>query len=366
MSATSTHPDSGNETAHAASRDAAVEAPAADLPTPPLAIVAALAAVAEVGFNRFFVRGLSQGMEHAERLEWARWGALPRNLVAIAGVISLVFCLVTFLRTGATGALHRRVSLAGFTGIFVPSLVLATVMSPARTSLQIIVFAAGAANVLAVLMAASGARWASSVRIKSALTLVLLVSLFALTELGVFVMFNMSPLGHQGARWLRLLTELAWLSIPLPFLLAFARPWFRGQSADFRGGAATQTPAPTLLRYAPAAAFVFTTVLTAFALETVHAALRGDYQTILYGAFRTHLFVENNPSLYLIPLSLMAGLGAGAATDRSPLIRQLGLGLILVLCAGISSRAPVRLVMMALGAALMARAALSDYESRRR
>lgn len=365
MSATSTHPDSGNDAAHAAPRDADLGNPTRDLTTPPLAVVAAVSAVVEVCFNRFFVRGLSQGMEHADRLLWAQWGAFPRNLVAIAGVVSLVFCLVTFLRTETTGALHRRISLAGFTGIFVPSLVLATIMSPARTSLQIIIFAAGAANVLAVLMSASGARWSGSIRIKSGLTLVLLVSLFALTELGVFVMFNMSPIGHQGARWLRLLTELAWLTIPLAFLIAFVQPWFRGQSADWRQLGEEPVSTTTWRRFLPAASFVLVTALTAFALAEVHAALRGDYQTILYGAFRTHLFIETNPRLYLIPLSLMAGLGAGAAVDSSPLVRQMGLGLILVLCAGISSRAPVRLVMMALGAALMARAALSEYESRR-
>ena len=126
---------------------------------PPLALIAAIAAL----FELLLARALWNGLPDVVDIETLRMlrdlGRFPRNLAAVCGIVALVFALLSFLRHAGFAPIGRRLAIAAFSGIFVPSIVVATVLPYASLRARLVVFSLGAANVLTTLIAVTAVRY---------------------------------------------------------------------------------------------------------------------------------------------------------------------------------------------------------------
>lgn len=307
---------------------------------PLLGIVAAVCAVIDLALNRVAVRTLGDSLAHEELIQLSRWGELPRNLAAVCGLVALTIALVAFLRTPVHAPVRRRLSIAGFAGIFLPTTALATLLPAERTSLQIVLFATGAANVLTVLLGLTAARRAAPPGIRIGVGIMALSALLSFTALVVALV---EPIAHTAAgvstaRWLRHAGEAFYLLIPLAVAVSV-----------FPTG---HTPRSRL----SLAAGVIAAVTAATLMWWGHEELRAEFTVIVYGATRLEMLLESIPEAYTVPLALGFGVGVGALVSDDAARRQAGAGVLLVVAAGYAARSPSRLLMMVLGAALLARA----------
>ncbi|MBW2461598.1 MAG: hypothetical protein JRH11_08115, partial [Deltaproteobacteria bacterium] len=144
-----------------------VKRPVAEVPSqilaasPILGVLAALAAIVDLLLNHGIVRSLTGILDHPTHLTLSNLGGLPRNLAAVAGFVALAAALTQFLSAPRKGRITRGMGLAGFGGIFLPIVAVATILPPeflARRWTYLIVFAVGAGNVLTILISATGAR----------------------------------------------------------------------------------------------------------------------------------------------------------------------------------------------------------------
>src|SRR5690606_15947850 len=88
-----------------------------------------------------------------------RLARFPRNLAAVAGVIAVLAWLIAFLRLPGYASIGLRLVVAAFAGIFLPSVVVAALFTPAMLRRNLVVFGLAAANVLVALVAMSAARY---------------------------------------------------------------------------------------------------------------------------------------------------------------------------------------------------------------
>lgn len=310
---------------------------------PLLGVVAACAAMIDLAINRVAVRTLGSTLSHDELIRLSRWGDLPRNLAAICGLVALTIALVAFLRTPVHAPVRRRLSIAGFAGIFLPTTALATLLPAERTSLQIVLFATGAANVLAVLLGLTAARGRAPSGIRAGAVMMASSALLAFVAL---VMSVVQPIAHMewgiaSARWMRNAGEVAYLLVPVAV----------GITVFPRG----RTPRSRL----SLALGVLGGLAIAGLMWWGHSELRTEFTVIVYGATRLELLLETLPEAYVIPISLGFAVGLGALTSDDPTHRQAGAAVLLIVAAGYAAKSPSRLLMMVLGAALLARATLA-------
>ncbi len=339
-----------------APREDPAEEPVAIERPPPLAILAAVAAVADLFWNRVAVRLMT---DDETGIAWMRAGVFPRNLAAVAGIAALTWSLFGFLRMAGYAGLARRLMLSAVAGLLLPAFLLAIVVQKERVSILVVLIALGMANALAVLMGAGAAtyrsgalRWAVSFATASgALVLVVLIvaSVRSLVELGLG-----GPVGfvarHGG--------ELAWHAVPL-----FAG-WFLLRPAP-KGAPYSMERLPDRRALVGAAlTFALVVGLGAYGQWVLHAHRFG---TLLYGALRLTLLPESIGWLYAISAGIAVAVAVLGLTSGSPMKAQVGAAVALWLAAGYAPRAPGQLLDFALAVVLLARAAqATDPEGRRR
>jgi hypothetical protein len=334
---------------------------------PPLAAVTAAAAALDLVANRILLRSLADSLSHGTLVELSRWGALPRNLTAIGGLVALGICLVGFLslRHGppladrvrqlrgqhprdeadqAVGIpLLRRVSIAGFAGILFPTVVLATFLPPQRLTEQVVMFAAGAAYVLTVLVASTATRWRGGSALRIGTILAAASAFFSLGALVLDAVHSRWQLemAVRASSSLRHMGELCYLAMPL----AFAR-----SVLSYRGHSRFWVDAATVGA---------TVALVTVFLVVGKARSSTDLNILLYGAQGVALLLAW-PIVYGLPIGLGFGVGLAAATrPRAPTTRQAGVGMLLFYSAGYAPTNPAQLLMMVFGAALLARTAIA-------
>lgn len=311
---------------------------------PALALLAALAAVCDLVVNRVVLRGLADALGHGAAVDLARWGMLPRNLAAVAGLVALGFALVDFIRIRGHLPLRRRIVLAAFAGIFLPTALLATVLPEEKTTTQVVLLATGAANVLAVLTGLTAVRFTSPPALRIGLAGAITAVFFAfaalvLAMLGTQLGWNT---GYVIASAMRRVGEIAYLLTAVPVGLAV----FAGRGEP-RG--------QLQLALGLGAAFALMVAMFWGRLE-----LRAEFAVVLYGAQRVELFIDTFPLAYALPLALATGVGIAGLASASAAKRQAACGLLLVLAAGYSPKSPGPLLVMVLGLALLSRATMSS------
>ncbi len=316
---------------------------------PPLAALAAFAAVIDLLGGRVGLRAFSgSGVSHEILLRLSPVVTVARNLVAVAGLFALAFALVDLLRAARFSGIARRLFIAVFAGLFLPSVVVATLFTRQATSKELVTLGIGAANVLAVLVGLTAIRVPSRSGMRVGLGLAVGACVTSFASLVFHLVpqaIGSAPLLASVAKGLAMAGELLFLGAPFAFALS------------------TLPLTRTRRTFLALMAGAFTTIVALFFLEVAHAALRrGGYADVLYGALRFELLVDIVPALYssLIASALAVGVAAALHTDSPS--SQAGLGVLLFFCGGFGPEMPVLLLMRVLGATLLARAALGVHE----
>jgi hypothetical protein len=240
-------------------------------------------------------------------------------------------------------SLPSRIGLAAFSGILLPTLFLATVLPSARTTPPIVLLAAGAADVLAVLLAAAviGRRGPLSLRLGMMCFASAALLGFSAIVLGIASSLLGLSAGYSLSGRLAQLGELAWLLFPLAFGVAL---WPRGAGPKQR------------LRLVGALSVAALALAIFFWAQM---SLRSHFGDVFYGLTHLELFLESAPVIY----GPMIALGMGVVTLGllSPVAadRQLGAGLLLLAAGGFTPRAPILLLYLSLGALLLTRGCLA-------
>lgn len=324
--------------------------PSEILAAPPiLGVLAAAAAAIDLLLNHGVVRTMTGHMGHDMLLTIARWGQLPKNLAAVAGFVALAAALAHFLTAPRQGRVARGLGLAGFGGIFLPIVAVATILPPeflARRWAYLIVFAVGAGYVLTILTTATAARRPGPGGLRVATVLLgggcfLSFAAMAFSNIEVFVH---TALGHTVKTTFERAGELAWLLVPFAAASSIVpRPRGKREIVALVVGAA---------------AMVSVWVAGALA-KTI---LRADFGIVVYGVSGGELFVDALPSLYVFQLGAAIGIAASAMATRESTHVQAGAALVLLTAAGFAPRAPLRLLVLVLGACMLARASITFGE----
>ncbi|MEM9191989.1 MAG: hypothetical protein AAGF12_22640 [Myxococcota bacterium] len=316
---------------------------------PPLGWLTLVAASFDLVVNRIAVRMLAGEVAEPVRRTLGRFGDLAQNLAAIAGLIVLGAILIGFLLSSQHLRVRRRLVIAAFSGIFVPTLLLAVFLPPWHLSNQIVEVGIAAANVLAVLLALSALlhRAPRGVRLGLGfLTSACLLSFAASVGIRVPVLAQ-SSYGATTLYWLQQFGELSYLAIAPAFAVSL---WPRVPDRRSR----------TSVTVGALAA-----VLSAICLTWAHSAVPSRFETVLYGAQHVGLGLDLGlPTVYLVVLPLSSGVAALALTHRDSTVRQIGIGLGLILCAGFAPRAPGQLLGLLVGTGMLARSAIALADQR--
>jgi len=310
---------------------------------PLLAWLAVAAAVTDALVNRIGLRVFASNLGHATRVALERWGGVPRNLAAVAGLVALTAGLLSFVRHRGHVSLPSRIGLAGFSGILLPTLLLATVLPAARTTPPIVLLATGAADVLVILLAAAvlSRRGPASLRLGIASFATASLLGFAAIVLGIAGALLNLRLASSLSATLAQLGEVAWLSVPLAFGAAL---WPR------EGGARARRRSMVA---AGCSLMVLSLCLGA------QLSLRAHFADLFYGLTHLTLFLESAPVVYGPLLAVGAGVICLGLLSPGMADRQLAAGLLLLAAAGFAPRAPGLLLYLCLGALLLTRACLA-------
>ena len=313
---------------------------------PPLAGVATLSAFADFAVTRLAVRLAAAGESPADHdllVRLATVGELLRNLAALAGLVALLSIVLDFLRPERPLPLSQRLGVAGFAGVFLPTVLLATVLPVARTTPQVVVFALAAAHLMVALLGMTAFRHGARRALRIGLIALAFASIAALSagilQLLAPVLGWAFPVSQAFRRagevtWLLSLGALAWMAVPAQL------PVGRRALALGLGTLAGAVP-----------------LALALALRPRDAG--SAYEDVLYGATHLELLLGRTPTLYLTLLAFaLAGAFAGLFSP-APARRELALGVIAVAAGGYAPSTPSTLLMMVVGAGLITRAYLN-------
>ncbi|MGD8862243.1 MAG: hypothetical protein PVI30_19680 [Myxococcales bacterium] len=313
---------------------------------PPLAWLAAAAAFTAMLLNQVLVPAMGASEERVTALRLDRAGDFATNLGAVAGLIAIVFGLMAFIRHSTLVSLRQRLMLACFSGMFLPTIAVATLFERQRTTTQLVVFALGAAMILGTVVNVAAARAARDRVARAAAllasTMAVLMLISQALELGRRVTLSATALEIHAA--IRGVGELCYLVLLGGSVLFVLPRKARGQD-----------------RLGRTVAFVLLPALLG-GLYAVERALQSDYALLLYHAQRVSLLLDVFPRLYAVPIALSLSSVVGAAIGDNAMRRQAAAGVLLLLSAGYAPVAPGRLLSLALAMVLLARAAVGTGE----
>jgi len=310
---------------------------------PLLAVLAAVASLLDTFISRLAAPAIAPRAALPITKAVFALGDLAMNLAAVAGLVALSIVLVEALRRHRFGSLFHRLTIAGFSGVFVPSIALAAILPRTRTTPQLVIFAMGAAFVLAVLFGVSALQRRSPVPLRFAVGLVTTgaaASLAAmLCEYAPFI--NRHAVSVTIGALLGHVAEIAWITTPVAVAVML-----RPQLATNRG------------RIGIVAALIVGSLLSV-GFRALRGVMRRQFGDILYYAFRVQLLLESMPLVYTIGISVTVMLALVGLLAREPWRRQLGAALLLLAAAGVTPRMPGTLLMFVLGSMLLGRVAIA-------
>jgi hypothetical protein len=306
--------------------------------TPFFGMAAAVCAMLDVIWNRIAVRAIDEPFV----LSMSRVGDLPRNLAGVFGIVALALGILRFLIDDEHVRVRRRLGLAAFSGIFVPTAALAIVLPAQLLTNEVLLIGAAAAYVLVVLLALTAAVQPVPLGYRSANLLAALGAFGAFIGMAALLIrpVAVTRIGHLVATACEHAAEVCYFLVPvavLPVLLPKipdARSWLGAGLAI-------------------ASAVVTIALLAALQLFSESPDL------VLVGAFDVELLVDVAPFVYPVLFGICFGAAALGIFHRSAIEQQIGVGLVLWLAAGSAGRVPIRLLAMVLGVVLLARAAIA-------
>jgi hypothetical protein len=310
-------------------------------PVPTLGLLAALAALGDLAVNRVLVRILDA--EHAVLVSIDRFGEVLQNLAAVAALVALAIGLSRFLVDARYVRIRRRLGLAAFSGVFVPTALLSTFLPAKYITRDIVTIGGGAAHVLVIMLALTAARYRASWGVRVAVLALGLSSFGAFNSLVLRVIppIAVTRPGLLAAGTLHATGEAAYLLVAFAAVVAL---WPR--VPDSRS------------RVAIAAALVAGLGVGAL-IVWGDAALGPTFPIVFAGATDLELLVEPAIAVYAVCLGVAIAAGVLGLLHRSAAERQVGVALLLLVAAGYAPRTPSRMLMMVLGAVLLARATIA-------
>jgi hypothetical protein len=316
--------------------------------SPPLSWLATLAALAAMLINQLLLPALNDSTRRPLMHQLDRWGVFSTNLAAVSSLIALGFGLLAFVRYSTVMTLRQRLLVGGFGGfVFLPTIALAVLFERQRTTAQIVLFALGAAQVLAAIISTSAARAARGrytrvIAILAATMAVCVLSAQVLQLVSQVRLVDWQLTAQQAAQGIG---EACYL-----LLLAGMTPMLMPYRNDARS------------RVARLCGF-FVLPIALGSMYMAERALQSDYTVLLYHAQRVTLFIDIWPRLYAVPigLALSASVAALCATDA--VARQAAAAVLLLLASGYAPHAPGRLLTGTLAIVLLARAIISPAEN---
>lgn len=284
-------------------------------------------------------------ISHQTLLQLKRLGDMTRNLAGIAGLIALFLALMELMQPRPYVPLYQRIGFAGFAGVFLPTILLATLLPAERTTILVVLVAAGAANMLVLALALSALRWKAPWGLRVGMGMTGAAAFFSFISLTILIVGRLTlweaayPLGTT----LRHIGEAFFLpAVVVLGLDAFPRE-LRGPRRWAAGGIGVCVGA---------------LVGAAFALPT--AVLTPERQSeLLYGASHASLFTDSLPYLYAAGFGSAAALCTASILSKNPSTQQIALGTLLVMSGGYAPSTPVTLLMLVLGVTLLARAVVA-------
>jgi hypothetical protein len=242
--------------------------------------------------------------------------------------------------------LRRQLFVFVAGGTLIHIAITAMLLDPLAASRSQIYFGVAAANAIGM---AAGSAAVSSVR--SVFLRVLAIALTTLAALNLFTVVldlvpdaQLDPWAHRAAIVCKTSGELVYLLLMIasvPLLVP-------------RGVRARQL-------FARSIGFAVL-VLAFYAQLTAHHALRADYGLLLYSAQRVSLFIDRWPLLYALPFCfLLAATTAGLISGGAVRV-QAATGMLLIFASGYATRAPGRLLSLAIGFMVLSRALIAMTE----
>lgn len=321
---------------------------------PPLAMLAVVAALFELTLARLVWHGLTETIDSSLLFEARRLARFPRNLAAVAGLVAVITALLGFLRLPGYASITRRLVVAAFSGIFVPSVVVATLLPAALVKRKLVIFGLMAANILVTLITLTATRYRPErlLRVSVVLACVTAASTLASIGLGQLMEVRGGLLGVIGALMsarakstesvlltMRHAGELSWLGVLVSGALAAV--WDRGKER---------------IRSRVASGVVLTVAFTV-GWVVLEQLIGHRFRFLLFGGFRLALFTDQLGLAYALPLALGSTGGLMALVRADAAMRQLGAGLLAWLASGFAPHTPIQLLYLVLAALLLSRAA---------
>jgi hypothetical protein len=307
-------------------------------------------------------------------IQWWRAGVFVRNLSAVCALVALGFTWVDWMRPSSPVPLRRKLSLGmsgfAFLAVFSSSLVLAG----EYTSVRFVVLAAGASYMWCALCFGSAARHAATWPPRVAAVAGYVGSVLAVLVLILSFAQNQGDSFEATGRvtgWLGRSAEVVGEGLYLLVTVLLAWMAWSASPGDEQDRAACGWRVWRGWRgWARVLLVVGGTAGAVVSMWLGRKALGFDFAILVYGAHRLQWAAFSSWALiYAIIFGCALGAGAGAwllADGRGARLRTAQLWGVAVLAwvsAGYAPRVPVRLLMMALGAACAARAMMASCPS---
>jgi hypothetical protein len=312
---------------------------------PPLATLAALAAFASMVLNQLVLPSLGNGVHSPHFSRVAQAGRFAANLAVTTGLITLISCVAWALIGRPKLPLRRQLFTFTAAGLLAYVTLSALLFTGFATREQIY-FGVISANVIGMSV--------GSAAIGSARGLFLRAVAVGITALAGFNMLvvvlefvpdaQLDPWARQAALISKAAGEVTYL-----LLLIAAFPLLVP-----RGLRARQL-------FARSVGFAVL-VLSVYAQRTAQHALHGDYGLLLYSAQRVSLFLDRWPLAYAVPFCLVLSATTTALLSGGSARIQAAAGMLSIFAAGYATRAPGRLLSLAVGFMLLARALVAFTE----
>jgi hypothetical protein len=310
--------------------------------------MAGLGALADLVINRVLLPLGRDIWAHDVFARLDTWGVFARNLSVVSALVALSFCLVSLSSRKSGLPFSARAGLASFGGVLVPLVTVMVFLPRGAAQVALVLAVAGLAHALVLLLILTGIHWRSTRATAAALILTLVATFSGIVSMIVSMVGGRAYWEHtdrlsNAFRWSG---ELAYLAVPLAIGLAVTIPW-----REARGKAALAS-----------SALAAGLVATGMALWK-HAVGR-DLPDLLYGAVRLDFLPDDDFILYAVPLGVGWAVTVAATLSKDAIRRQMGAALLLLLSAGYAPRSPITLIVMVLGVALLARAAIALAQRR--
>jgi hypothetical protein len=312
---------------------------------PPLATLATLAALLSMVLNQLVLPGLGSLVRAPHFAKLAQLARFSANLAVSAGLITLVSCVAWAILGRPRLQVQRQVFVLISAVAVAHVAIVAMLFDPLIASREQIYFSVAAANLIGMSL---GSAAIGSTRGGFRVLAVGLTALAVFNITTVLLEFapdaQLDPWAHSAVAFTKAAGEVIYL-----LLLTAAFPLLVPRGLRAR------------VLFARSVGFAVL-VLAFYAQLTARRALQADYSLLVYSAQRVSLWLDHSPLAYAVPFCLLLSATTTALLSGGSAQVQAATGMLSIFAAGYATRAPGRLLTLAVGFMLLARALIALTE----